>query len=557
MRVFAQKQTPSQRKDSSNLIRPATRTSAPAHHPSGFAHDFSRIPVHAPAIHQPGSEHGQNADAAREAAERGVSGSGGPLPHADAIQISFGRHDVSSIRAHVGGLAAGASRAIGATAYALGSSVAFSSTPDLHLAAHEAAHVVQQRAGVSPSRGVGQPGDPYEQHADAVAARVVEGRSAEPLLDRHTAGGSAVPVVQRFAFLNEVQIKKSETDFTPAMNGFLKDSVVRNYDSVDELKKHSDKQTDYLGNLKDGTWMRFSPSGTNLLGEFHTEVTLLNVLPAVGSKSFIYEPFSPDPLKAGSEIQKAYTAETQARFKEAGVETVKDKQQFGAESLFPKMGYALTLALPHFEGKKPMSQLTKGDYVGQPVQRYLKIAWAFSKDNKQDVDQKLKAKQDVPPKFAKLASVHTAVEGQLDTFITSLAVDGYLGDELGKKANAGLLAPLAQFAQAFTEAVVRMAASDPSSRLSTGQRLALSGSSTTKEAAKMKLFSEWRDFQFEDNVKAATRRGVRYAGMGQAHLDHLVAIGLEKDQHPFEMASTGKDMTAFKALTKKLGKAAK
>ena len=43
--------------------------------------------------------------------------------------------------------------------------------------------------------------------------------------------------------------------------------------------------------------------------------------------------------------------------------------------------------------------------------------------------------------------------------------------------------------------------------------------------------------------------------MGQAHLDHLVAVGLEKNQHPFEM--DGKDIAAFKALTDKLKKAAK
>jgi hypothetical protein len=43
--------------------------------------------------------------------------------------------------------------------------------------------VVQQRAGVHLAGGVGQEGDPYEQHADAVAQRVVAGQSAEDLLD--------------------------------------------------------------------------------------------------------------------------------------------------------------------------------------------------------------------------------------------------------------------------------------------------------------------------------------------------------------------------------------
>jgi len=256
-----------------------------------------------------------------------------------------------------------------------------------------------------------------------------------------------------------------------------------------------------------------------------------------------------------ADIKTAYEAENKERFKKFGVEKEKDKQPFGAESLFPKMGFGLTLAIPYFEGTSPLSDLQTGKYLGQPMQRYLKIAWAYSKDNKLDVEQKLKAKQHVPPKMAALAAVHKSVEAKLDGFITSLVVDGHLGDELVKKKNAALLAPLAKFANAFAEGMMRMAASESSSRLSVGERLALSGSGKTTEAQKMKLFSEWRDFSFEDNVKAATKRGVRFAGMGQAHLDHLVAVGLEKNQHPFEM--DGKDIAAFKALTDKLKKAAK
>jgi hypothetical protein len=120
-------------------------------------------------------------------AAQGVAGPAVALPHADAIQGAFGPdHDVSSIRAHVGGEAAVAARAIGAEAYATGPDVAFSRAPDLHTAAHEAAHVIQQRGGVQLAGGVGQEGDPYERHADAVADRVVRGESAADLL---TGGG--------------------------------------------------------------------------------------------------------------------------------------------------------------------------------------------------------------------------------------------------------------------------------------------------------------------------------------------------------------------------------
>jgi hypothetical protein len=130
-------------------------------------------------------------------AAQGTQGSGRSLPHFDAIQNAFGRHDISNVQAHVGGQAATATSAMGAEAYASGSQVAFQSSPSLHLAAHEAAHVVQQRAGVSLSGGVGQVGDSYENHADSVADSVVRGDSAESLLDTMAGGSSSQSGVQQ------------------------------------------------------------------------------------------------------------------------------------------------------------------------------------------------------------------------------------------------------------------------------------------------------------------------------------------------------------------------
>jgi hypothetical protein len=119
-------------------------------------------------------------------ARAGFKGDGGRLPHGDTIQAAFGPHDLSHARAHV---APEQSRALGAEAYAVGSDVAFSSaSPSLHTAAHEAAHVVQQASGVQLKGDVGQAGDAYERHADAVADRVVAGRSAADLL-----GPAAIP----------------------------------------------------------------------------------------------------------------------------------------------------------------------------------------------------------------------------------------------------------------------------------------------------------------------------------------------------------------------------
>jgi hypothetical protein len=145
------------------------------------------------------------------AAAAGVAGPGERLPHLDAIQRAFGAHDVTGVVAHVGGPAAAAAETIGAEAYATGHHVAFAAPPSLFVAAHEAAHVVQQRAGVSLLGGVGQAGDPYEHHADAVAARVVAGQSAADLLGPVAAGGGGGGAVQRKdRLLREIDVDGSK-----------------------------------------------------------------------------------------------------------------------------------------------------------------------------------------------------------------------------------------------------------------------------------------------------------------------------------------------------------
>ncbi len=142
--------------------------------------------------------------AVHRAAEEGTRGAGGPLPYLATIQDAFGAHDVSAIRAHTDQPAATAARAMGAEAFATADQVAFAGAPSLHTAAHEAAHVVQQRAGVHLKGGVGEVGDSYEQHADAVADRVVAGESAADLLDAVAGGAGHVGgAVQRATAISE------------------------------------------------------------------------------------------------------------------------------------------------------------------------------------------------------------------------------------------------------------------------------------------------------------------------------------------------------------------
>jgi Domain of unknown function (DUF4157) len=149
----------------------------------------------------------------QDTAAAGVAGAGGALPHAHQIQSSFGvAHDVSSIRAHVGGNAAAATERMGADAYATGNQVAFRQAPSLHTAAHEAAHVMQQHDGVQLLGGVGKEGDSYEQNADAVADRVVAGQSAADLLPKGRSASGAPAVQMRRLPTNSKELLTDPAD---------------------------------------------------------------------------------------------------------------------------------------------------------------------------------------------------------------------------------------------------------------------------------------------------------------------------------------------------------
>jgi hypothetical protein len=183
---------PAERRASPTVGPTASSTTTPLDDP------FFYCPTLGGDVVQARGDLGPDADRVRAEAAAGVAGPGQALPHGDAIARSFGpAHELSSVRAHVGGAAATAAAAIGATAYATGADVAFAAPPDLHTAAHEAAHVVQQRAGVHLAGGVGADGDPYERHADAVADRVVAGESAADLLSPTGGAATTGAAVQR------------------------------------------------------------------------------------------------------------------------------------------------------------------------------------------------------------------------------------------------------------------------------------------------------------------------------------------------------------------------
>jgi 3D (Asp-Asp-Asp) domain-containing protein len=183
---------------------------------------------------------GHDASGIHQIADRGLSGGAGALPHFETIQGAFGPdHDLSGVRAHVGGAATAAAVELGAIAYTKGEQIAFSKAPSLHTAAHEAAHIVQQRAGVHVKGGVGEEGDSYERHADAVAGAVSRGESARSLLAGFPAGATTVGsrMVQRQPGVDDPGLDDGEiSDDQPPVHSLTTDG-----------KKYCDEDYKYLG----------------------------------------------------------------------------------------------------------------------------------------------------------------------------------------------------------------------------------------------------------------------------------------------------------------------
>lgn len=120
-------------------------------------------------------------------ASQGVSGPPAPFPHRSQIESLFGRPLAAS--AHTDDSARHASAQLGAEAFAFRGHVGFASaSPGLFVAAHEAAHTMQDADAVQRYAG-GAGGDAYEAHADAVATRVMNGESAADLIG--TGGGAS------------------------------------------------------------------------------------------------------------------------------------------------------------------------------------------------------------------------------------------------------------------------------------------------------------------------------------------------------------------------------
>lgn len=152
-----------------------------------------------------------------DVARRGLASAADPLPFQARIQDAFGpQHDLSSVRVSSGSGSVEANRALGSNAFTMRESIAFAGPPDLWTAAHEATHVVQQRAGLLPAGTIVPASGPLEQAADAVAHRVTAGLSAAPLLPSAGAG-SGVTALQ-FDNPRAAEAERAVTEMWSAVN---------------------------------------------------------------------------------------------------------------------------------------------------------------------------------------------------------------------------------------------------------------------------------------------------------------------------------------------------
>jgi len=88
----------------------------------------------------------------------------------------------------VGGPAAEANRRLGSEAFTAGNRIGFAKHPSLQTAAHEAAHVIQQRHGAAEQARTAGADTRYEHGADLVADAVVRGQPASGILDLFASG---------------------------------------------------------------------------------------------------------------------------------------------------------------------------------------------------------------------------------------------------------------------------------------------------------------------------------------------------------------------------------
>ncbi|MGX7673806.1 eCIS core domain-containing protein [Plantactinospora sp. DSM 117369] len=515
-----------------------------------------------------------------------AAGSPLPEPVRHDMEARLGA-DFSDVRLHTDALAQRSATELGARAYTSGHHiVAGAGGIDRHTLAHELTHVIQQRGGPVPGTdnghglSVSDPGDAFERAAEANATRALAAPRPEATPrpeaaprpeagaeNRTASSGGAGPTahtpVQRWAWIKDDLITPDDTSVVKNddMRSRATEQLVHVYEDEKEFRDHAADRTDHIGNLPPGapsadTWVRFPTTGTNVLGEQHDHVTLDHVLTAVGSRSFTYEGFAFDKIPSGSALKTAYKDANQSRFNDFGIAGEKKKSRFGAESLYPKMGYLMTEVLPSLK-KQETAGLRQGSHTGQMGQRGVKMAWAYARDATESRSTLVSNvfKGVFPTKGEleareKLAEAFKADERTLDGFITNLSTNGYLGTSLqalGAQERAAVFAALTRFSEAFIEAMFLQVSTDKN--LDKNEHATLQGA-REQNVTYRGIFLEARDMHFGHAARDAMKKGVRYIGMGSLHLEELIERGHVARDRAFDMTPDGKHLNEAEDLTR-------
>jgi hypothetical protein len=343
-----------------------------------------------------------------------------------------------------------------------------------------------------------------------------------------TAPRSLAVTVQRAAWVGGQRVDPSGAALTPEMRKLAADRDVHDYQDEGEFRRHAAGQTDYLGNIAhrtaeyDRAWVRFSPTGLNVIGENHDRVTLSDIVAAVGTRSFIYEPFAVDDLSANPATKAASDRANAGPMADLGIREGDDIRQFGAESLFPKLGFAFSGMMPMMT---PAALGRMNGFTGRRLQHYLAIAWAHAGEVSADVEARSQqpgwaemadepfSRHRAEAKLAKFYGSQQALGG----FVNDLQPDAELGTSLMNWRSAHpqdadrLLSELREFGYDVIDLMT--------ARVSGDTDLTPADQANIKaKRGGMDRFQHWRDVKFRESVLAAQARGVRYAGMGANHM---------------------------------------
>jgi len=343
-----------------------------------------------------------------------------------------------------------------------------------------------------------------------------------------------------------IWIGKERIDSAPDfLMEWVTDDTVRQYEHQDEAVAHFKGAVDHLGNLPEdgpaeGTWLRFHPTGLNILGENHEYLIAETVVTqAVGAKSFVFEGFVTEELIPGSHLHRLYYGDMLGDEVLGGLgdclgERVESVARFGVDSMYARIGFDMAFIGPYLRGDRPMTGLGTGNYRGSPMLDGVRLAWAFAKDIADKDPQGMTTGESG---VAGVVKMDAADKAELDTFVKGLRQGEYLGDSL-TDAGDSLMRGLRKLTESVISALLERIVIAPV--ITTADQAALGSMNKHTSADQEVLFMEWRNLHIARNIAAAAERGVRYAGIGADHLKYLVQNNLIPDgSHWYDITKRG------------------